>query len=172
MFKSIHNFSDTADYLPILNGVLITDLVVILFLISGVIKSKVLQQWYRDLSLSAVIADVLIIVIGIIIARFLYPYIFAKYSLLKFILLAVGIQVIHDILFYLLCISVPRGKSKILDIFKDYGKEKGTGAIMADSLMMVSSILIASHLKGHLFNTNIITLIIGVYIVPYMLYTV
>jgi hypothetical protein len=172
MFKSIHNFKDTADYLPILNGVLITDLIVILFLIFGAIKSKVLQDWYRDLSLSAVIADVLIIVIGIIIARFLYPYIFAKYSLLKFILLAVGIQIIHDILFYLLCISVPRGKSKILDIFKEYGKEKGTSAIMADSLMMISSILIASYLKGQSLNANIITLIIGVYLVPYMLYTV
>jgi len=169
--RDIHNFSNTSDYLSILNGVLITDLSVILLLIGGFIKSNVLKKWYKDLSLSAVIADVLIIVIGIIIARFLYPYIFKSYSLIKFILLAVLIQIIHDILFYFLCTAVPRGRSQILDIFKDYGKEMGSGAIVADSLMMVSSILIASYLKGLTLNTNIITLIIGVYLVPYMIYS-
>lgn len=169
--RDIHNFSNTSDYLSILNGVLITDLSVILLLIGGFIKSNVLKKWYKDLSLSAVIADVLIIVIGIIIARFLYPYIFKSYSLIKFILLAVLIQVVHDTLFYFLCTSVKRGRSHILDIFKDYGKEMGSGAIVADSLMMVSSILIASYLKGLTLNTNIITLIIGVYLVPYMIYS-
>lgn len=168
---SIHNFNDTSDYLPLLNGVLITDLLVIALLIGGVIQSKMLQKWYNELSLSAVIADVLIIVLGIILARFLYPYIFAKYSLLKFILLTVGIQITHDILFYFFCTSVPRGKSRILDIFKDYGKEMGTRAIMADSLMMISSILIATYLKGLTLNANMITLILAVYLVPYMLYT-
>ena len=169
--RSIHNFKDTSDYLPILSGVLITDLLVILMLIGGIINSKVLLRWYKELSLSAVIADVLIIVLGITFVRFLYPYIFDKYSLLKFLLLAVVIQVTHDILFYLLCTSVKRGKSKILDIFKDYGLEKGSGAIVADSLMMISSILIASYLKGFSLNANIITLIIAVYIVPYFIYS-
>ena len=62
--RSIHNFKDTSDYLPILSGVLITDLLVILMLIGGIINSKVLLRWYKELSLSAVIADVLIIVLG------------------------------------------------------------------------------------------------------------
>ena len=170
-FQNISVFKDTSDYLPILSGVLITDLSVIALLIGGMIQSKVLQKWYRELSLSAVIADVLIIVLGIILARFLYPYIFAKYSLGQFILLAVLIQITHDILFYLLCISIKRGKSPILDIFKDYGSEKGAGAIVADSSMMIMSILIASYLKGKSLNINIIVLIMAVYLVPYMLYT-
>ena len=169
---NISNFNNVSDYLPILNSVIITDIFVILLLISGFIKSNVLQNWYRRLTLSAVIADVLIIVLGIIIARFLYPYIFSQYSLPKFLLLAVLIQITHDILFYLFCTSVKRGKSQILDIFKDYGKEKGSGAIIADSLMMISSILIASYLKGKTLNSNIIILIISIYLVPYMVYTV
>ena len=167
----ISNFNNVSDYLPILNSVIITDIFVILLLISGFIKSNVLQNWYRKLTLSAVIADVLIIVIGIIIARFLYPYIFSKYSLPKFLLLALLIQITHDILFYLFCTSVKRGKSQILDIFKDYGKEKGSRAIVADSLMMISSILIASYLKDKTLNFNIIILIISIYLVPYMIYS-
>jgi hypothetical protein len=168
----IHNFNNVSDYLPILNSVIITDIFVILLLISGFIKSKVLQNWYRNLTLSAVIADVLIIVIGIILARFFYPYIFSTYSLPKFLVLAVLIQITHDILFYLFCTSIKRGKSQILDIFKDYGKEKGSRAIIADSLMMISSILIATYLKGKTLNSNIIILIISIYLVPYMVYTV
>jgi hypothetical protein len=168
----IYNFNNVSDYLPILNSVIITDIFVIILLIQGFIKSKVLENWYRRLTLSAVIADVLIIVIGIIITRFLYPYIFSKYSLPKFLTLAVLVQITHDILFYLFCISIKRGKSQILDIFKDYGKEKGTGAIAADSLMMISSVLIASYLKGKTLNSNIIILVFSIYLVPYMVYTV
>jgi hypothetical protein len=169
---NISNFNNVSDYLPILNSVIITDLFVIILLFIGFIKSKVLQHWYRKLTLSAVIADVLIIVIGIILTRFFYPYVFSKYSLPKFLLLAVLIQVIHDILFYLFSVYVQRGKSEILDIFKDYGKEKGSTAIVADSLMMISSILIASYLKDKTLNSNIIILIVGIYLIPYMVYTV
>jgi hypothetical protein len=168
----IYNFNNVSDYLPILNSVIITDIFVIILLIKGLIKSKVLENWYRNLTLSAVIADVLIIVIGIIITRFLYPYIFSKNNLLNFVLLAVFIQITHDIFFYLFSKSVERGKSTILDIFKDYGKEKGFGAIIADSLMIISSILIASYLKGKTLNSNIIILIFSVYLVPYLIYTV
>jgi hypothetical protein len=170
-FKNISSFKETGDYLSIFNGVLITDLIVIAFLLAGWIESKVLKKWYKDLNLSAVLADILILFIGIMIARFLYPYIFAQYSLLKFLGLAVGVQVVHDILFYQICLAVPRGQSLIMDIFKDYGKEKGVGAILADSTMMIMSILIASYLKGLGTNVNIITMIVAVYIVPYFIYS-
>jgi len=128
-------------------------------------------MWYSSFGLSAVIADVLIIFIGILIARFLYPRLFSEYVLWKFIALALVIQISHDILFYLLTKSIPRGQSKIMDVFKDYGKEMGAKAIMADSGMMVSSILIASFLKGKNLNINLITLIVSVYIVPYFIYS-
>ena len=171
-FKNISNFSDVSDYLPILNGVIITDIFVIFLLLRKFINSSVLIIWYKDFSLGAVIADVLIIFIGIIIARFIYPYIFDKYLLIQFIGLVVVIQVIHDILFYLFVSSVPRGVSKILDVFKDYGKENGLKAIISDSAMMISSVLIASYLKGQTLNTNIIVLIVSVYLVPYFIYSI
>jgi hypothetical protein len=172
IFKNISNFNDVSDYIPILNGVIITDLFVILLLLRKFINSSVLKNWYRDFSLGAVIADVLIIFIGIIIARFIYPYIFDTYSLINFIGLVVVVQVIHDILFYKFVTSVPRGVSKILDVFKDYGKEVGFKAILSDSAMMISSVLIASYLKGQTLNTNIIVLIVSIYFVPYFIYSI
>uniref|UniRef100_A0A6C0KLM6 Uncharacterized protein n=1 Tax=viral metagenome TaxID=1070528 RepID=A0A6C0KLM6_9ZZZZ len=170
--KHISLFSDTSDYLPILNGVLLTDLLVIAFLLSGAIGSSVLRAWYRQYSLGAVIADVLIIVIGIILARFLYPIFFKEYSLVRFLFLVVVIQVIHDLLFYGLAVSIPRGSSRIMDVFKDYGKEVGFQAILSDSAMMVSSVLLATLLKQQTMNANILVLIASVYLVPYMIYSV
>ena len=76
MFKNIANFSNTNDYLPLLNAVLITDLFVILLLNTKVIKSVVLKKWYIQYKLSAVIADVLIILIALIITRAIYYYVF------------------------------------------------------------------------------------------------
>ena len=170
--QSIHIFKNTGDYLPLLTGAILTDMFVTYLLIIGFIKSKTLQTWYRELTLSAVIADVLIFLLGITLARYIYPFIFKEYSLLKFILVVLGVQIAHDILFYLFCTSVPRGKSRILDIFKDYGKEMGVRAIVADSLMIISVVLIASYLKGLSFNTNIILLILAVYLVPYFIYSI
>ena len=170
--QNVSNFNDVNDYLYILNGVIITDLVIIALCLGGAIPSKVLRQWYKDYTLSAVIADVLIIVIGIIIARFLYSIIFSKYSLFKFLLLVVLIQITHDLLFYYFVTSVPRGWSRILDTFKNYGKESGFKAILSDSLMMISSVLIACYLKSLSLNTNIIILISVIYLIPYLIFSV
>jgi hypothetical protein len=170
MFKNIANFSNTKDYLPLLTGVLITDMFVILLLNMKLINSQVLRKWYSEYNLSAVIADVLIILIGLIIARAIYYYIFDNFSILKFILVAVVVQVIHDILFYILFKNVPRGMNRMLDTFKDYANEVSYKAILSDSGMMVMAAIIASYLAGESLNKNIIVLVVAVYVLPYLLY--
>lgn len=170
MLKNIAQFNKTSDYVPILNGVLITDLLVILLLNTSIIKSRVLKEWYDKYNLSAVIADTLIIFIGIIIARFLYYYIFNDYSLIKFICLAVAIQITHDLLFYVMFKNVPRGVNRMLDTFKDYAKEVSYKAVLSDSGMMICASLLSAYFAGKSLNTNIITLIVAVYCVPYFIY--
>jgi uncharacterized protein YacL len=170
MFTNIANFHNTKDYLPLFNGVLITDLFVILCLNTNLIKSVVLRKWYDKYNLSAVIADVLIIFIGLIIARAIYYYLFDTFSIVKFVFLAVLVQVIHDILFYIFFTNVPRGINKMLDTFKDYASEASYKAILADSGMMIMASLLSSYLAGKSLNTNIIVLISFVYILPYLLY--
>lgn len=170
MFKNIGNFNNTNDYLPLFNAVLITDLFVILLLNTGIIKSQVLQKWYSQYNLSAVIADVLIILIGLIITRAIYYYIFDNFSLSKFIILAVIVQIIHDILFYIFFSITPRGVNKMLDTFKDYANDVSYKAIFADSGMIIMACLIASYLVNKNTNTNIIILISFLYLLPYLLY--
>ena len=168
--KNIANFNNINDYLPLFNAILITDLFVIFLLNTRVIKSQVLRKWYSQYNLSAVIADVLIILIGLIITRAIYYYVFDSFSIIKFIILAVVVQITHDILFYLLFSNIPRGVNKMIDTFKDYANDVSYKAILADSGMMIMSCLIAFYLVNKNTNTNIIVLISFVYLLPYLLY--
>jgi len=169
IFKDISNFYKVSDYLPILNGCINADLVIIFLLYHGIFNSFYLKKWYKKYQLSAVIADVLILVIGIIIARFLYKYFFDAFNIWKFTGLAVSIQIIHDILFYLFFKSVPTGYNAMLDFFKDYAKEVGGGAILGDSFMMIIACLLSSYFAIYSLNGNIILLIVSLYLFPYMI---
>jgi uncharacterized protein YacL len=169
MFKDISNFSNVNDYLPILNGCVSADIIIIFLLYHGIFKSYYLKKWYKKYQISAVIADVLILVIGIILARFFYKYFFTSFSIWKFTGLAVIIQIIHDILFYLFFSSVPSGYNAMLDFFKQYAGEVGTGAILGDSFMMIIACLLSSYFATYSVNGNIILLIVSIYLFPYLI---
>jgi len=166
---NIADFNNT-NYLPLLNGVLITDLIVILLLNTRTIRSKVLNQWYLKYNLSAVMSDVFIILLAFIVTRYIYYYVFESYSLFKFIILAVAVQICHDILFYILFSNIPRGVNQMMDTFKDYANELSYKAILGDSTMMIVSAFISAYLYKQNKNTNIIVLILCLYVLPYLLY--
>ena len=101
--------------------------------------------------------------------RFFYKYIFNEFSIWKFTFLAVCIQIIHDILFYLFFTNLPVGYNAMLDFFKNYAKEVGIGAILGDTFMMVITCLLSSYFATLSLNANIITLVISLYFFPYMI---
>lgn len=164
------NIADSTAFLPLLNAVLITDLFGILLSNMGLLKSEVLKNWYSTYNLSAVIADVSIILIVLIITRAIYYKVFETFSLVNFIGLAVVLQIAHDLLFAVFFTNVPRGLNKMIDTFKDYAKELSYKAVVADSVMMIMSSLIASYLLNKNNNTNTIVLISSMYLLPYLLY--
>lgn len=171
MFKDISNFNKISDYLPILNGSILADILIILGLYyTNLYPSKYLKKWYETYRLSAVVADVLILVIGKIIVRSIYNKFFKEFSILKFIFLILIIQIIHDILFYFLFTTIPRGYNKMIDLFKDYAKEVSYGAIIGDSSMIIISTLLSSIFANLNINQNIILNIFLVYLIPYIIY--
>jgi hypothetical protein len=172
LFKNIANFGTTNDYLPILNSVIFTDWVFMALLFyTPFIKSKFLALWYNKYGLAGSIADILIILIGFVIARFLYYKIFNTWSIWKFIALGLVVQIIHDILFYLLFSNIPTGVNKMLDIFKPYAKDHGIYAIVGDSLMIIMSFLLASLLSNLSTNSNIVIMIFNIYILVFVLHS-
>ena len=170
LFKDISNFSKVSDYLPILTSIIFVDTCIMFLNLKNIaFKSKYLSYWYRHFGILAVMADVLIIMIGFIIARFLYPFVFSKFNIIYFILLLLIIQLLHDISFYAFFSMVPRGFNKMLDVFKDYAKELSTNALIGDSILMAFSALLASLTAGSSLNMNIIYLILTLYFLPYTL---
>lgn len=169
IFQDISNFTKISDYLPILIGCIHADIIIIFLLYNGVFNSFYLKKWYKKYQLSAFLADVLILVIGIIIARYLYKYLFTSFNIWKFTGLTVLIQIIHDILFYVGFQTIPYGHNSMLDFFKKYAKEVGVGAILGDSFMMILATLLSSYFATYSLNTNIIILIFSLYVIPYMI---
>lgn len=171
IFKDISNFNNVNDYLPILNGCINADLIIIFLLYHGIFKTQLLKKWYKKYQLSAVIADVFILMIGIILTRFFYKFFFPfqGFSIWKFTGLALIIQIIHDILFYLFFKTLPRGYNAMLDFFKEYANELGVCAILGDSFMMIIACLSSSYFAAFSLNFNIITLITSIYFIPYMI---
>ena len=156
MFKDISQFDNIEDYLPIITAILIVEVITIILSFTHITESNFLRIWYKKYLLSAVLADVSLIFLGFVITRALYYYVFDEFTIVNFILLMVAIQVIHDTLFYLIITSIPKGVNKIIDILKDYADEISYWAIIGDSMMMISSALIAAYIAYFDMNTNII----------------
>lgn len=174
----ISNYKNVYDLVYIVIAVLIVD-VLVMFLVrySPEMFGSVLNKWYDVFGLNAVIADVGIIVVGFLIARYLYTgYIKEKFAdgkwcPYKFVASLVGIQVIHDLLFYYGVINqVPRGHNSVIDIFKDYSVA-GPKIIAGDAAMMVASAGIAMLLKSQPTHLVASVGVLFTYIVPYILYT-
>lgn len=169
-FTDISNFNKPVDYISILSGSLNADLMVLFFVTHNIIKSPTLDAWYKKFGLSAILFDTVILMIGITLARFAYPYVFSEYSLFLFIMLALTIQIIHDFLFYWLFQSVPDGYNQMMDHLKLYAAKVGGLAIVGNSCAMITACLLASHFAGYSFNANIIILITTLYFVPYLIF--
>ena len=167
--NDISNLKNTSDYLPIVNGCLNAVLIIVFLVFNGFFGSAILKKWYTKFQLSAVLVDTLKLVIGIILTRFFYKYLFNEFSIWKFTGLAIIIQLIHDLLFYLFFHSMPRGYNVMLDFFNDYSKEIGIGDILGDIIMMILACLLSSHFATYDSMSNTIVLTILLYFSPYLL---
>jgi hypothetical protein len=96
--------------------------------------------------------------------------IFKKYYLILFIILAVIIQLIHDLLFYKLFSLVKKGTNKMLDVFKEYANEMSYKILIADAEMIISTCIISSILANFSININIFLFIILFYLSQYFIY--
>jgi hypothetical protein len=134
---------------------------------------KAVNVWYNRFNLNAILSDVLIILLGFGLARYAYSeWIYPKYDWnpLYFTGLSVVIQVVHDALFYLgIVTQIPVGSNGIIDLLKGYGQEVGAKAILADSVMMTGTSLLAMALKTVAPHIVLFVGLLSAYAVPYVL---
>ena len=136
------------------------------------VGGKSLNAWYDRFGLVAVLSDVSIIMIGFLIACVVYPFLFSSYSLFTFLAVVVGVQAIHDILFYFFLIKpFPYGHNQLMDMFKAYAKENGAKIIVGDAgLMLGSAAFMSIYQKLSPFGASSLATF-TVYCLTYILYT-
>jgi cell division protein FtsW (lipid II flippase) len=171
----ISNFRDMSDLLYIFFAIVIVEFFTILSARYYKIGGQYLNEWYDEFNILAVIADIMILFIGIIIARYIYTlalYQRYEWNPIYFIILLLFVQVTHDLIFYLGVIKpVPAGHNEMMDIFKKYSNDIGAKALLGDAILIVSSGLIAMLLKYIPFHIFVSVSAIFTYGIPYILYT-
>jgi VanZ family protein len=148
-------------------AVLWVDLIVIFISLYGVF-GKTIREWYAKFGPVAVLSDCLIIILGIMLASLIYP----TASTLELILLALTVQLVHDLLFYVLVIEkLPEGQNSIIDLFKKYAHEGGYYILIADAIMVTSSILGHDILETQSIEVTSFLGFLATYAISYMIYT-
>jgi hypothetical protein len=162
--------------ISILSGALWVDFIVIVLtkIVPGqhlwfLPPTGALQLWYDKFGVAAVAADVLSLVLGVLLATFLFPGAMG----LQLVMAAVFVQMLHDVFFYLIVIQgLPQGQNSMIDVFKSYASEGGWTILLADALM-ITSVVILARLSDLLFSYRMIAFqaLLGMYALIYITYT-
>jgi len=175
-WADISEYEEIYDWVYIFIGIIVTELA-LLFLVRLFPEffGKCINVWYNRFKLEAVLADVFIIALGIGISRYIYTeFIYPKHdwNALYFTGVAVFVQILHDLLFYIGVIQqVPKGHNAIIDMMKEYASNGGYYTILADSALMVSSVGLAMIFKGMEAHVTTFIGLLAVYAIPYILET-
>ena len=169
--KPTINYNNKFEYIPIITANIYADLFIIFVTFAKIyINIKSLEGWYKKYRLSAMIADILIGVLYILLGRYLVYKSGLQVGLTAFAAICVFIQIIFDFLFYIFFTIIPKGSNDMLDFFKGYSKEVGAGALLGDSFLVITAVIISALLNQSSYDTNIVFLIISIYLTPYFIY--
>lgn len=174
MFADITNYKNSGDWLYLVTGATVVDLLVI-FMTKYPGKRpafgvEALNDWYTEFGALAAVSDILSALIGIFFARLIYGWIGGP--IFVFIAAILGFQLFHDILFYVgVILPLPKGENAMIDVFKAYAAENGHAILLADAAILLGSAGIGSVLKGlpEYYTTG--TLLVSLYSLCYVLYT-
>ena len=172
---NIANYRANEDWWFILPAILFVD-VFIIFLCRffPMTFGQSINDWYDKFGLAAVLSDVMIIAIGIAIARYVYSVFFMEsegWSIYYFVALAVVIQIVHDIVFaYGVVDKIPQGHNDMIDVFKTY-IQGGPKILLVDAVMIAGSIGIAAAMKNQDAHYTVSGFLVTAYALSYILYT-
>ena len=175
-WQDISEYENVYDWLFITIAVIVVEVIVIcLVRFCPELFGKSLNVWYNRFKLSAVLADILIIMIGFGISRYIYSeFVYPTYDWnpIYFTGVTVFTQLIHDILFYVGIIRpMPYGQNAMIDVFKEYAEAGGYKILGADSLMVIGSSIGAMLLKSAPLHITVSIGLLSAYVVPYILET-
>ena len=140
-------------------------------------KWSSINKWYTNLRWTAVILDILSLLIGFYIAKFIFEYVVKEKmitkenEIFKYLGILLCVQIIHDFSFYTLINKQnKKGTSQVMDEFIDYSKTVGINAVIGDSLMYIISIPILYIIYKMKDDITIFSILVSIYVVGYLIY--
>ena len=169
--KPTINYNNKFEYIPIITANIYADLFIIFVTFTKIyVKINSLEGWYKKYRLSAMIADILIGVLYILLGRYLVYKSGLTIGLTAFAGICVAIQIVFDFLFYIFFTTIPKGANDMLDYFKGYSKQAGASALLGDSFLVIMAVILSALLNQSSYDTNIVILIMSIYLTPYFIY--
>jgi hypothetical protein len=131
------------------------------YLFSG----KAIAQWYTQFQYVAVLSDVLSVMIGVLVASTLFPNV-------NLVVSSIFVQLVHDIFFGAVVLRIiPKGHNSIIDLMNLYKTEISFGILVADAVIMGSTVTLMDYLNTIDQETVLLLALIGAYALTYIIYT-
>ena len=175
--KTITDFNSVGDIIYIFVAALVVDFLTVLITKypgpSPFFTVKALDDWYTKFGLTAVAADVLSVMIGVVAARYIFTaFGFSPSSILLFVAVLLIFQLCHDAFFFLAVIQpLPRGENTMINVFKDYATENGGKILVADALLVLGTAAGATLLKNLPFHVTGFVGLVTAYALCFVTYT-
>ena len=175
--KTITDFNSVGDIIYIFVAALVVDFLTVLITKypgpSPFFTVKALDDWYTKFGLTAVAADVLSVMIGVVAARYIFTaFGFSPSSILLFVAVLLIFQLCHDAFFFLAVIQpLPRGENTMINVFKDYATENGGKILIADALLVLGTAAGATLLKNLPFHVTGFVGLVTAYALCFVTYT-
>jgi hypothetical protein len=130
-----------------------------------VFTGTAIKEWYNKFQSVAIVTDYSSIMIGVLLGKFLFPN-------LPIIVSSIIIQVVHDVLFYLLVVvPLPLGHNAVIDLMKKYANQSGFGIIVYDAGMMAATVLMYEQMSSLSKDFMVLWLLSVIYGLTYIIYT-
>lgn len=181
MFGDLSTLGNIHTIGSFVSGALVVELIILILfrLTKSPLSGKDINKWYDDYKFDAILLDTLSLVIGFILAGFVYPFVFSEFNLGYFLFIMLVIQITHDYVFWrYVIVPLPDGHNQVIDTMKVYAKNAKGGAIIGDSIMYLMGVPIASILLylANSYGASGMSFLLGIgifalYPIVYLLYT-
>ena len=173
-WQDISDYHEVTDWGYLLTAAIVIEAIVIaLTRFFPAFFGKYLNLWYSRFRLTAILQDVLSVLIGFGMARYVYTeYVYPNHDWnpIYFTGLAVIVQVLHDFLFYFGVIrQVPEGQNGVIDVLKKYAENVSYNAVVGDSAMMIGTSVGSMVLKAFPVHGVIFLGLAAAYTIPYFM---
>ena len=175
---NIGNYKQISDYVYIFLGIFgVVTFLVFLVRFYPDIFGRNLNRWFDLFGLSGFLCLSAMLMTLFVFGRYVYTHYIKdkmedEWSLSGFTGTMMGMSILHDLILYNgVAKMVPRGVNSMIDVIKDHGESGGSKVLFGDAVLVGSTAVVSSLLKGMSGQMAFGFFGVAAYLLPYFLHT-